>query len=945
MTIFRHHDPGQAGMPKPPSGGWWGTPVNTLTNLHFPYNVSRPAAATELIWDCPAAGQVSGFRVRISTLPGSGSSVTVDLKKNGASVLGFPLLITSGSLQDRWQTASLGVSLEVDDQLTVVVATAGGSVGTGLQTDTTIQTDDMPDQRYLIKAIRPDTSSARPEGGILQWTIIEDTTDAEYRQVIANNIEEMVEGTHRLPTDGSQAVWVYDDRAETARSYLSPGKRRYWFQMGSVLVAVVGGQFLAAGSTRSSGIVKRTGVQRLQAYWSTANPETDAFPWSVNAEIEFEGEVYVAGSLTIEPGNNAITLAKWDGMDWIEVDSGLDISVNALAIFEGKLIAAGASFAGNHIRQFDGSSWSDVGTFDGAAVIFALEVWDEVLYVGGTWVKITAAGDDTWSIVSWDGDSFSGVGGGVNDDTPSLATGDIFDFAIHDDGAGEALFVVGEFLFIDAGGTPIECDNVGRVTSDGVWSSADFDEGIVHGAVGFDDGTNDDLFIVGVFDRMWRWNGTSWAAVSGTFAGTGIGNPRGYKLEVWRSKLIVVGVFEGIGGAVHLGVAMWDLTDGWQAFLGGVGVNLLSSQIVSINAARSVFVDAEDNPIIGFDAVLYANRLYALRIAILTVGGGWRPLGRGVSGAPAAAEETQVFDAVIRKGRIYACGNFDTLLNRAGHTPATVSSTGVGYWYGGEWHATPGLPSESVRRFAEFDDGTNGNELYVVTEQTGVYKLDEETDTWSEVGDLQTLGPPSTLIAFDDKLWVGGEGVGIGVPGTDYIASYTLAGGWVTDNTGLPAGIGRVRAFAVWNNALYAGIGAAFPDKAVWKMLPGGSSWSEVGTLASEVFGLAARNVDGVNELVAVGTLHDPPGISIGRFATFDGSAWGNHANVDQAGGHLESVSLHSRQAFVVYGGLMRGVDGSGDRALNVGAWDGAAHGFAVEQHEGTLNGLVLRWL
>ena len=46
----------------------------------------------------------------------------------------------------------------------------------------------------------------------------------------------------------------------------------------------------------------------------------------------------------------------------------------------------------------------------------------------------------------------------------------------------------------------------------------------------------------------------------------------------------------------------------------------------------------------------------------------------------------------------------------------------------------------------------------------------------------------------------------------------------------------------------------------------------------------------------------------------------------------------------VVYFGTFLGMNGSGDRAYNVGTWDGTEHGYATYKHEGTMNGQVLTW-
>jgi chitodextrinase len=302
---------------------------------------------------------------------------------------------------------------------------------------------------------------------------------------------------------------------------------------------------------------------------------------------------------------------------WSPLGSGMDSHVNALAVYDGRLIAGGdfttaGGVAVNNIAAWDGSSWSPLGLgTDGT--VWALTVYDGRLIAGGSFY--TAGGDSVYYIAAWDGSSWSSLGSGMESDVLGLA---VYDGRLIAGKGGPTNTVM---AWDGSSWSPL-CE-VTTGMNNWIGALTTYNNKLIAGGA-FDS-------IDGVYARhIAEWSGVSWFPL-----GTGM-DQFGfiYALTVYNGKLIAGGRFTVAGDVTAHRIAAFDRT--WSPL--GSGMN-------SVVGALTVF---ENMLIAGGDFSL-AGGITASRIAAWN-GGSWSPLGSGVNGS--------VRSLCVYDGRLIASGDF-----------------------------------------------------------------------------------------------------------------------------------------------------------------------------------------------------------------------------------------------------------------------------------------------
>ena len=368
------------------------------------------------------------------------------------------------------------------------------------------------------------------------------------------------------------------------------------FDDGSGPALYVGGHFPTASGVVVNHVARWDG----SAWAPLAGPSgagMDLGVWALAVFDDGSGPaLYAGGNFYTAGGVAASKIAKWDGVTWSPLGSGManadGLGVHDLAVFDDgsgpALYAAGAfGTAGgvtvNHVARWDGSSWSPLvgpggpGVGGVGDVARALAVYDDgagpALFVGGSFVWV--GGVQVNRVARWDGSTWSPLGTGLGADSQM-----VYDLAVFDDGAGAALFAGGSFTTAD--GTP--ASRVAR------WNGAEWSapSGIgvsdtVAVLQALDDGAGPALYAGGEFltagsltvNRVARWDGSAWSGLQGP-SGTGVDGSVG-SLAVFDDgtgdALYVGGSQRYAGGVPAHGIARWS-ADAWSSLSspsGGLG--------------------------------------------------------------------------------------------------------------------------------------------------------------------------------------------------------------------------------------------------------------------------------------------------------------------------------------------------------------------------------------
>jgi trimeric autotransporter adhesin len=419
--------------------------------------------------------------------------------------------------------------------------------------------------------------------------------------------------------------------------------------------------------------------------------------------------LYAGGRFTLAGGGLASYIAKWNGANWSPLGSGMTIQgggarVEGLTTFDdgtgialyacGGFTTAGGVSA-RYVARWKGSSWSNLagGTRNEA---IALTVFDDgsgaKLYVGGAFVE--ADGVFAWHIASWNGASWSALGS-------SGLLGRVWSTTVFDDGAGPALYAVGDMQDQPSVFTTGHIAKWNGTSWSSLGLGLDFTGASVFG---FDDGTGPALYAGGYFanaggapaSRIAKWNGTSWSSLgqganASVLALTAFDDGGG-------PVLFAGGEFTATGGIPASHVARWNGTS-WSAL--GSGTNGLVNTM-------TVFDDGSGPALYVGGTFTAAGGVPANFVARWN-GASWSALGSGLSGGGSygSVRTLIVFDDGTGPA-LYAGGSFTTA--------GGVSANCIARWDGSTWSALgSGIAIFSVNlgvyALAAFDDGS-GPTLY-----------------------------------------------------------------------------------------------------------------------------------------------------------------------------------------------------------------------------------------
>jgi hypothetical protein len=593
---------------------------------------------------------------------------------------------------------------------------------------------------------------------------------------------------------------------------------------------VVGGSFTIAGNTAVQNIAE---WDSESGRWSALGAGLGPVGISVSSlAVLPNGDLVAGGTFTTAGGQAANHIARWDGVNWSPLGSGVGDAAVALAVMpNGDLIAGGAfTTAGgqpaNRIARWDGGNWSPLGSGVGNNSIRALAVMPNGNLVAcGTFT--TAGGAAANRIASWNGSNWTALGSGLNNSGYALAVlsnGDLV--------AGGSFSQAGGIVARVARWDGTAWSAIGGVGANSVYALTVIPNGDIVASG-----------VISSFNGIARWDGSAWTGFS-----YGLSNalPGVQTLAVTPTGDLIAGGAFSISGFTPLNnIAAWSgsswvgLSPGPNQTVGAMlqmpaggllaasGGRPGSAAILRLDGAQwSPLATAPDD--VTAMALLPQGDLVVGGL-FTTVGGmaanriarwdgtSWLPLGSGLDDRVMAL-------SVLPNGDLVAAGWFLT----AGGVPANRIARwdGVAWWplgsgmdgvvrclvvlangdlvAGGGFTTAGGVSANRVARW----DGTNWSPFGAGMDGV-VFALCSMPDGSLVAGGSFTTagGTPANQIARWDGLAWGALGSGVGAT-VDALTALPngdlIAGGYFTTAGGQPAN--RV---ARWDGSVWSAVGSA----------------------------------------------------------------------------------------------------------------------------------------
>ncbi|MBW7918314.1 MAG: hypothetical protein H3C52_03295 [Anaerolineales bacterium] len=715
----------------------------------------------------------------------------------------------------------------------------------------------------------------------------------------------------------------------------------------------------------------------------------------VSAVAVSGSDVYIGGSFTdLNDDPTMDYIAKWDGTNWSALgsngagDGSINNSVNAIAVSGTDLYVGGdfedvnnggtALNAADYIAKWDGANWSALGSNgagDGSispySEVYAVAVSGSDVYVGGWFESVNNRGtvlNEADNIAKWDGTDWSALGsngageGSLNNDVYAIAV------------SGTDVYVGGAFKDVNNSGMALnEADNIAKW--DGTNWSALGSNGAGDGSLNFQVDaiavSGSDLYVGGDFydvnnggavltaaDKIAKWDGTDWSALSSNGSGDGSLNSSVNAIAISGADIYVGGWFSEVNNDGTIldeadYIAKWDGTDwsalssngagngslsdavntivvsgadmyvgGWFEDVNNGGASLGADGIVRWDGANwhaisppfqgalnsevsAVAVNGTDVYVGG--SFTNANGIASADYIAKWDGTNWSALGS--NGAGNGSLDYTVYAIVVSGSDLYVGGGFENVNN--GGTVLTAADN-IAKWDGTDWSAlgSNGAGEGSLNNNV-YDIAVSGTDLYV-------------GGNFADVNNSGTeLGAADYIAKWDGTNWsaLGSNGAGDGSLNDNVYAiavsgSDVYAGGRFADVNNSGTELGAADYIAKW-------------DGANWSAL--GSNGSGDGSLNNSVYAIAVSGTD----IYAGGWFENVnnggTALSAADYiAKWDGTNWSALGSDGAGGGSLPPASgvkaIVISGANVYVGGWFENVNNGGtplNAADYIAKWDG----------------------
>jgi hypothetical protein len=279
---------------------------------------------------------------------------------------------------------------------------------------------------------------------------------------------------------------------------------------------------------------------------------------TVSALVVTGSTVYVAGGFTAAGGRAVANVARWEGLDWSSLGSGLNGPVYALCQFGSELVAGGQFNLGGsaNVARWNGAQWMPLGQGI-AGPVYALVAENGKLFAGGAFT--TAGSVVASNLACWNGATWRPLGGGVNGPVYALAAGQGVLYAGGRFSAASGANATNVARWNGSAWTPLGGGVSGRASTIVRFRPPPVSALLLDGG---------DLIVGGDFAKagsvaatnLARWNGTEWSAVGDGVTGRVALAPPPAVRALLRDgdELLVAGSFVQAGEVAASGLAGWN---------------------------------------------------------------------------------------------------------------------------------------------------------------------------------------------------------------------------------------------------------------------------------------------------------------------------------------------------------------------------------------------------
>jgi hypothetical protein len=568
---------------------------------------------------------------------------------------------------------------------------------------------------------------------------------------------------------------------------------------------------------------------------------------AVYAILPYNGGLVVGGDFASAGNTRAANIAFWNGVDWEPMGEGVPSGVFDLAMYNGKVIAAGGT-----AEEWDGTQWRLLGGGTNDWVM-ALEVYGDKLIAGGFFTM--AGAESVGYIAQWDGTDWQPLGDGFNDWVTDLTV------------YGDKLAAAGYFGH--------QCCVTGFAEWDGsIWTDLP-----TLGEISFLQGSGDSLFAGTYYaslngdpfaPRVAVWNGTTMHAMGPALDFTP------FALKLLGDELFVGGNYRIDEFSGNYRLAMLD---------GNAWVSQITDAVGSISALQELqghlvigggFATVEGELMNGISRKEY----YA-----------WQSFGPGAGMTNYVAVLGEV------SGNLVAGGKFSF----AGQTRVN----GIAQWDGTTWHAFGSGMNLPVFSLTNFSNKLIAGGLF--TQAGGVVALHVaqwDGMTWSSIG-AGFDNSAWALEVFDGSLYAGGTFTKSGTSGMMGIARWDGQNWSALPPLANPMSVGALLSYRT-NTELI--VGGGFTNAAMsinniarWN----GGWWSALG---AGLDGYVQDLCEYQGDVIACGGFTKSGTTTVNRIARWDGTSW-HPIGPGFASGSLADVEVV--QGVLVAAGYIRRPDES----------------------------------